>query len=111
MRCEIRQTSRPERTRSLANRDLDAGHIDFAAQAAINFLCGGGFEEQTQRFSQIVARFGHGVSLAGDIHFRHKARYPSPSRSAIAVNCLFMPHLPFRIQLVFHLLRTMAGMF
>ena len=31
--ARIRQTSRPERTRSLANRDLDVGHVDLAAKA------------------------------------------------------------------------------
>ena len=42
----IRQTSRPESTRSLANGDLDMGHIDLVPQAPVDFLGRGGLEEQ-----------------------------------------------------------------
>ena len=36
----------PEKTRSLANRDLDLGNIDLVAQAPRKFLRGGALEEQ-----------------------------------------------------------------
>ena len=42
----IRQTSPPDRTRSLANRDFDVGHVNFAAKALVDFFRAGGLEEQ-----------------------------------------------------------------
>ena len=63
----MRQTSRPERTRSLANRDLDLGHIDLAAQAPVDFPGGRGLEKQRERLGEVVARLGHGRALARDI--------------------------------------------
>ena len=40
-----RQTSRPERGRSLANGNLDVGDIEFASGPALDFLGGRGLEE------------------------------------------------------------------
>ena len=65
----MRQTSRPERTRSLPNGDLDLCHVDLSTKVPVEFLRGGGFEEQGQRFRQVRARFGYAVSLACDIYF------------------------------------------
>ena len=44
--ARIRQTCRPERTRSLPNRNLDLGHVDLGAQAPLDFLGGGRLEEK-----------------------------------------------------------------
>ena len=44
----IRQTSRPERTRSLPNRDLDLGHEHVAVVPPPNLGRVGGFEKQRQ---------------------------------------------------------------
>ncbi len=34
----MRQTSRPDRTRRLANRDLDLGHVDLLAQPSDDLI-------------------------------------------------------------------------
>ena len=68
----------PERTRSLLNRNLDVGHVDFAAQALLDFLGGGRLEEKAQGFFEVRPRFGHGISLAGDIDLRAQSHIPVP---------------------------------
>ena len=42
----IRQTSEPERTRSLPNRNLNLSDKDLVVKAAGNFGRGGGFEKE-----------------------------------------------------------------
>ena len=54
----MRQTSRRERTRKLANRDLDLSHIDLLAQSPLDFIDRCGLEEQreggrTQQFTYL----------------------------------------------------------
>ena len=74
--ARIRQTSRPERTRSLPNRDFDMGHVDFVAPAVCDFLGGRRFEEECERFLEMGPRLSYGVSLTGNIHFRAKSNIP-----------------------------------
>ena len=63
----MRQTSRPERTRSLPNGDLDLRDVDLSSNVPVEFLRGGGLKEKGQGFRQVRACFGNGVSLACDI--------------------------------------------
>ena len=65
----MRQTSRPERDRSLADGNLDVGDIELASRPAFDFLGRGGLEEQRQRLFEVAACLGHAVPLAGNIHF------------------------------------------
>ena len=65
----MRQTSRPERTRSLPNGDLDLRDVDLSSNVPVEFLRGGGLKEKGQGFRQVRACFGNGVSLACDIYF------------------------------------------
>ena len=68
--ARMRHTSRPDRTRSLADRALDLGHIDFATQTAVDFVSGGGLEKQGEGLGKIVARLDHRLPLARDIYLR-----------------------------------------
>ena len=43
--ARMRQTSRPERTRSLPNGDLDLRHVDLSTKVPVDFLGGGRLEE------------------------------------------------------------------
>ena len=74
--ARIRQTSRPERTRSLPNRDLYMGHVDLVAPAPLDFLGGRRLEEERDRFLEVAPSLGYGVSLAGNIHFRTQCHVP-----------------------------------
>ena len=68
----MRQTQRPERTRSLACGNLELGHIDFAAQVLADLLGRCRLEEPRKRFNHVYARLRHASSLAGHIDFRAK---------------------------------------
>src|SRR5262249_8547249 len=65
--ARIRHTSSPEKTRSLANPDLDASHEALLAQAFADLGRVGGLEEQLQRLDEVAAGFFDAVSLAGDV--------------------------------------------
>ncbi|MDE0306993.1 MAG: hypothetical protein OXI87_19245 [Albidovulum sp.] len=69
-----RQASRPDRTRSFANRDLDMSRKDFAAQALADLFDVGRLETQGQRFGKIAACLVNGDSLTGDANFRARGR-------------------------------------
>jgi len=66
----MRQTSRPERVRSLPNGHLDRGYVDFAAQSLLDLRRIGGFKEELQRFDQVSSRLLDGLPLAGKIQLR-----------------------------------------
>src|SRR3989344_3795487 len=53
----IRQTSRPDRTRSLATCRFESGDQYLGVQALLDFSGIGGFQEQLHRFLQISRRF------------------------------------------------------
>jgi ABC-type metal ion transport system substrate-binding protein len=67
--ARISQTSRPERTRSLPNADLNLRYENFAAHASLNFVARSAFKEQLKSFSQILASRLHSLALAGDVQF------------------------------------------
>jgi hypothetical protein len=66
----IRQTSDPERTRSLPNRDLNLSHENLVARAPGDFGRGGSFEEQRKRLDEVSSRFFNGGALARDVELR-----------------------------------------
>src|SRR3989344_4895938 len=66
----IRQTSRPDRTRSLATCRFEGGDQYLGVQALLDFSGIGGFQKQFHRFLQIGCCFLDGWSLAGDIQLR-----------------------------------------
>lgn len=66
----IWHTSRPERRRSLPNRNLDAGHEDVRMQSAIDFRPVRRLEEQLQRLDEVGSRRFDSRSLARDVEFR-----------------------------------------
>ena len=63
----MRQASRPDRTRSLTNRNLDLRYVDFASQAPIDLAGRCGLEAQGKGFGEIVAGLGHGLALARNV--------------------------------------------
>ena len=68
----IRQTSSPERTRRLPNRNLSLRHEDFAVKAAADFGRVRRYEKQSERLGQVRLRFFDRGALARDIEFRAK---------------------------------------
>jgi hypothetical protein len=62
-----RQTSKPERTRSLPNRHLDLSDEHFIMEAAGDLGGVGGFEKQRQGLDQIHSGFFDRSALARDI--------------------------------------------
>lgn len=81
----IRQTSGPERTRSLPNQHLNLSHENFVVKAPGDFGRGGSFEEQRERLNEVDSGFFNGRTLARNIELRAQRRKPSSSRSIIAV--------------------------
>jgi len=77
-RSRIVQTSRPERTRSLANLYLKPGNENFCMTALLDFAGVGGLEEQLYRFLKVVASGLDCVPLAGYIQFRAQRNIPTP---------------------------------
>ena len=53
----MRQTSEPERTRSLPNRHLNLRHEDFAMEAPADFGRSRRFEEQCECLDEVGSRF------------------------------------------------------
>jgi hypothetical protein len=72
----IRQTSEPERTRSLLNRHLNLSHENLVVKAPDDFGRGGRFEEQRERFNEVDSRFFNRRTLARDIEFRAQRHKP-----------------------------------
>ena len=68
--ASILQTSRPERTRSLPNRDLQTRHEDFIVHALLYLAGIGGFKEKLQRFLQIAPCLFNAAALARDVELR-----------------------------------------
>src|SRR3989344_9521643 len=66
----IRQTSRPDRTRSLATCRFESGDQYLGVQALLDFSGIGGFQEQLHRFLQIGCCFLDRWPLTGDIQLR-----------------------------------------
>ena len=74
--ARIRHTARRKNTVHFESRitqilikgDFDRSHIYFVTQPPFDFIGGDGLEEQDKCFSQLVARFRDGVSLAGYTH-------------------------------------------
>jgi hypothetical protein len=60
MRSSLRQTSSPERTRSLPNRDLDLGYEYLAVHTAADLSSVGHFEKRRQRLNEVGSRFLNG---------------------------------------------------
>jgi len=72
----IRQTSEPERTRSLPNRNLNLSHEDFVAKTPGDFRRVGHFEEKRKRLDEVRTRFFNGRTVARNIELgaqRHKS--------------------------------------
>lgn len=66
----ILQTSRPDRTRSLPNHHLNTGDEHFAVKPPRDLRCLGRFEEQLERFDQVLPSRFNGVALTRDVQFR-----------------------------------------
>jgi|HubBroStandDraft_5_1064220.scaffolds.fasta_scaffold835695_2 hypothetical protein len=60
-------TSRPERTRSLPNLYLESGDEHFSVPSALDLTFVGGFQEQFNRFLQILAGGFDSVALTGNV--------------------------------------------
>lgn len=65
----ISQTSRPDSTRSLPNRDLDPSYEHFAVQPARDLGRVGRLKEEFQGLDEIGSRGLDRIALAGDIQF------------------------------------------
>src|SRR3990172_8614306 len=59
----MRQTSRPERTRSLPMRDVEPGDEDLAPQVLLDLGGVRAFEEKLHRFPEVGRGFFHGGAL------------------------------------------------
>ena len=68
----MRQTSSPETSRSLPNRDLNLRNEHLAVHAARDLALIGYFEKQCQGLDQIGSRLYDRRALAGNINFRAK---------------------------------------
>src|ERR1035438_998397 len=66
----IRQTSEPERTRSLPNGHLNLSYEDLVVRASCDFGWGGRFEKQRERLDQVGSRLFNRCTLARNIEFR-----------------------------------------
>ena len=65
----MRQTSNPERTRSLPNRHLNLSDEDLAMQSSRDFRWRCRLEEKSYGFYQIALGFFYGSTLAGNVEF------------------------------------------
>src|SRR3990172_10542691 len=68
----IRQTSRPERTRSLPIRRFELGHEDLLSPSLLNLLRVRGFEKQIHSFSQVIEGHFDRLALARDVELGTK---------------------------------------
>ena len=66
----MRQISKPERTQSLPNRELNLSYEHFSVESARDFGWAGCFEEERERLNEVGAGFFNGCALAGDVEFR-----------------------------------------
>ena len=66
----IRQTSEPERTRSLPKQNLNLRHEDFLVKPSGDFGRRGCLEEQRERFNEVGSRFFNRRALAGNVEIR-----------------------------------------
>src|SRR5262245_65519400 len=64
------QTSRPDSTRNLPNRNLQARHKDFTMEPVLDFRRVRRFKEQFDGFHQIAPRLFDCRALTCDIQFR-----------------------------------------
>ncbi len=69
-------TNFPERMRSLPNRNLHSGNVNFFVHTRLNLFGGCSLEEQLKGLSKVQAGLFDCIALAGDIKFRAK-RYVS----------------------------------
>src|SRR5580698_4272883 len=91
-RERMAHTSRPDRTRSLPNLYLESGDEHFSVPSALDLTFVGGFQEQFNRFLQILAGGFDAVALTGNV------KLGAQSDIAIAfdnrrelLHCLHMP--------------------
>src|SRR5260370_5664504 len=66
----MRQTSEPERTRSLPNRYLNLSYEDLVVRAPGDFGWGGRLKKQRERLDQVGSRLFNRGTLARNIKFR-----------------------------------------
>src|SRR5438874_4446422 len=66
----MRQMSKPERSRSLPNRNLDLSHENFIVKPPGDFGRFSRFKKQRERLNEVGARFFDRIALARDIEFR-----------------------------------------
>lgn len=66
----MRQISKPERTRSLPNRDLNLSHEDFVVRAPGDFRWGCSLEEQSEGLDKVCSRFFNRHTFASDVELR-----------------------------------------
>src|SRR5258707_12269266 len=63
----MRQTSEPERTRSLPTRHLNLSHENFVVKTPGDFGWSGRFEEQRERLDEVGSRFFNRRALARNV--------------------------------------------
>ena len=68
--CQVRQTSWPDRTRSLPNRYLDLSNEDLSVRSAGGLRQGCGLEEPGEGFDQVRRRLFDRSALTGDVELR-----------------------------------------
>ena len=92
--CRVRiwQTSRPERIRSLPNRDFEARDENLASEATLDFGGIRGLEEKLYSFNEIPAGFLNRVSLACDIQFRAQRDVPRSLSLNDRCQLAILPH-------------------
>jgi hypothetical protein len=84
------QTSAPLRTRSLPNRNLDSSDVYLAGESSGDLLFVRRFEEQLQRFYEVVPCFFDRFTLARDVELRTQANETiSLPLKITAVSCRF----------------------
>ena len=74
--ARILHTSRPERRRSLPNRDIEGGYIDLRVKASCDLLRRCCFEEEREGFLEVGACLLDRIPLAGDVEFRAQRDEP-----------------------------------
>src|SRR5262245_60853986 len=68
--ARILQASRPDKIRSLPNRDLQTRHVDFGPETPLDLGGIGGLEEELQSLLEIPPRLLDGRSLARHVQLR-----------------------------------------
>src|SRR5690242_11127026 len=68
--ARIRQTSRPDITRSLPNCDLNLSYKHILLESPVDLVGRRAFKKQFEGFAKIFAGLLNRISLAGDIEFR-----------------------------------------